>query len=87
MFDMSTLIRAVMHLFQPPSYKHVARRRAAASPSLRPKWGRHVLALAAGGACFAAEDAAIARDIDLLHPLWHCLACYAVAGTSALITR
>ena len=60
---------------------------AASDPKLRPVWRRHVAALAAGGACFAAEDVGIRRhNLDCLHPLWHCLACYAVAGTNVLIT-
>lgn len=60
-------------------------RAAARSPRLRPAWRRHIAALTAGGACFAAEDIGIAHNIDVLHPLWHCFACYAVAGTKALI--
>ena len=58
---------------------------ARAQAELRPSWCRHVAALATGGACFAVEDVAIAHNVDLLHPLWHCLACYAVAGTKALM--
>lgn len=58
---------------------------AASNPRLRQAWRHHVAALTAGGACFAAEDIGIAHNIDVLHPLWHCFACYAVAGTTALM--
>ena len=59
---------------------------AVANPQLRPAWRRHVAALAAGGACFGAEDAGIKHlNLDCLHPMWHCLACYAVASTCALM--
>ena len=60
-------------------------RRAWATPKLRPAYRRHALALAAGGACFAAESEAIKHDIGCVHALWHCFAAYAVASGAKLL--
>eukprot|EP00884_Botryococcus_braunii_P011235 jgi/Botrbrau1/20111/Bobra.0173s0014.1 len=52
---------------------------------LRGAYLRHVAAGGLGVACYLAEDAAIERGLHFVHPIWHCLACYSVAGAGKLI--
>lgn len=60
-------------------------RRAVSKPALRPAYGRHALALAAGGACFAGETTAIKHDLHCVHALWHCLAALAVSTGAKML--
>lgn len=57
-------------------------RRALASSGRQKQHLRHQIGTAAGLGCFALEDAAISRGIHITHPLWHCLACYAMSSVS-----
>lgn len=57
-------------------------RRALSSRKERDRHMCHQIGTAAGLGCFALEDAAISRGIHITHPLWHCLACYAMSSVS-----
>ena len=60
-------------------------RRAVDKPGLRTAYGRHALALAAGGACYAGETTAIRHNLAFVHALWHCCAAYAVSTGAKML--
>lgn len=60
-------------------------RRAISKPALRPAYGRHALALAAGGACYAGETTAIKHDHHFVHALWHCFAAVALSTGAKML--
>ena len=53
--------------------------------ALRRVYRRHAAVGGLGLACFALEDAAIARGFHFVHSLWHLQACYAAASANALM--
>ena len=62
-------------------------RQAWRDPALRSAYSKHAMVGAVGIACFSLENRAVAMNIDCVHSLWHCLACYAVASTNALMAK
>jgi hypothetical protein len=60
-------------------------RQAVYKPALRTAYGRHALALAAGGACYAGETTAIKHNLAFVHALWHCCAAYAVSTGAKML--